>query len=296
MNDNLIFPLVKSIFPKEKLFFGIIDEFIINMNDYFISNLNQKLDKISIKKSIERNLKQQFKHINNKFRDKNNSDIMSTSTNSLKNKDKCNFILLTGKNKGKNCSFNKLEYSNYCKKHLNKENKEEKSENNNRVESLDKEKNKEKNKEEITLCSESEQVILSNECSLESENKIEKIRESESSIRKNENKIIIRKNNYGNLVYGNTGLILKAIEDINGKIRNRVVAKEGLNGEWIELNHKDIEICKKYKLRYEKIEFKRNVIVNTIKYTSKIPLMTTKWKEEIKPIINYNIEEESDSE
>jgi len=289
MNDNLILPTGKSIFPKEKLFFDIIDEFIINMNDYFISNLNQKLDKISIKKSIERNLKQQFKHINNKFRHKNNSDIMSTSTNSLKNKDKCNFILLTGKNKGKNCSFNKLEYSNYCKKHLNKE---EKSENNNKIDSVD----KKENKEEIILCSKSEQVILSNECSLELENKIEKTRGSESLVRKNENKIIIRKNNYGNLVYGNTGLILKAIEDINGKIRNRVVAKEGLNGEWIELNHKDIELCKKYKLRYEKIEFKRNVIVNTIKYTSKIPLMTTKWKEEIKPIINYNLEEESESE
>jgi hypothetical protein len=89
-------------------------------------------------------------------------------------------------------------------------------------------------------------------------------------------------------------LILKAIEDINGKIRNRVVAKEGLNGEWIELNHKDIELCKKYKLRYEKIELKKNVIVNTIKYTSKIPLMTTKWKEEIKSVINYNLEEESE--
>ena len=289
MNDNINFPLIKSIFPNEKLYFDIIDEFIVNMNEYFISNLNEKLDKISVKKSIERNLKRQFKDINNKLRYKNNSERMSTSSNSLKNKvkDKCNYILLTGKNKGKNCSFNKLEYSNYCKKHLNKEsveiNKEDICEtgpcvitDSPLIEEI-KNENKDNSNEEIK--------DINNNISIKEE-EIKKNNKGKESL------IIIRKNNYGNLVYGNTGLILKAIEDINGKIRNRVVAKEGLNGEWIELNHKDIELCKKYKLRYEKIELKKNIIVNTIKYTSKIPLMTTKWKEEIKPIINYNLEEE----
>ena len=280
---------------NDNLYFDIIDKFIINMNDYFISNLNQKLDKISIKKSIERNLKQQFKHINNKFRDKNNSDIMSTSTNSLKNKEssnKCKYILLTGKNKGKNCSFNKLEYSNYCKKHLNKEdNKNNLEENPIQVQVTSNELIEEKKIELKDSININEQKKEENKESSNTKN-VNSNLNSGTRIGVLDNKIIIRKNNYGNLVYGNTGLILKAIEDINGKIRNRVVAKEGLNGEWIELNHKDIELCKKYKLRYEKIEFKKNVIVNTIKYTSKIPLMTTKWKEEIKPIINYNLEEE----
>jgi len=280
---------------NDNLYFDIIDKFIINMNDYFISNLNQKLDKISIKKSIERNLKQQFKHINNKFRDKNNSDIMSTSTNSLKNKEssnKCKYILLTGKNKGKNCSFNKLEYSNYCKKHLNKEdNKNNLEENPIQVQVTSNELIEEKKIELKDSININEQKKEENKESSNTKN-VNSNLNSGTRIGVLDNKIIIRKNNYGNLVYGNTGLILKAIEDINGKIKNRVVAKEGLNGEWIELNHKDIELCKKYKLRYEKIEFKKNVIVNTIKYTSKIPLMTTKWKEEIKPIINYNLEEE----
>jgi hypothetical protein len=94
------------------------------------------------------------------------------------------------------------------------------------------------------------------------------------------NQIIISKNHYGNLVYGTTGLILKALIDENGKIRNRVVAREGLSGEWLELNQRDKELCMKLKLKYEKIDFKIPKI-NTLKYTKEIPLINIK-EEELK--------------
>jgi len=75
---------------------------------------------------------------------------------------------------------------------------------------------------------------------------------------------IISKNKYGNFTFENTGLIFKNIND------KKIVAKEGINGKWIELNDEDIELCIQYKLKFERINLKHNF--DTKKYTSNISL------------------------
>jgi hypothetical protein len=59
--------------------------------------------------------------------------------------------------------------------------------------------------------------------------------------------IVLRKNNFGNIVYPNTNLILDK--------DNKIIAKQDKQGEWTPLNDEDIEICKKLKLRYKIIDF-----------------------------------------
>ncbi len=61
---------------------------------------------------------------------------------------------------------------------------------------------------------------------------------------------IIRKNQFNNFVYGNTGLIFKSSTE------KYIVAREGSKGEWLPLEEADIKVCKENGLRWKKIENK----------------------------------------
>jgi hypothetical protein len=61
---------------------------------------------------------------------------------------------------------------------------------------------------------------------------------------------IIRKNQFNNFVFGNTGLIFKS------SIEKYIVAKEGSKGEWLPLDESDIQLCKENGLRWKKLENK----------------------------------------
>jgi hypothetical protein len=65
----------------------------------------------------------------------------------------------------------------------------------------------------------------------------------------NSEELVIKKNNFGNFVFGQSGLIIKSAKE------KYVVAKEGKNGEWNPLEEKDILMCKKFHLRYKIIDF-----------------------------------------
>lgn len=61
---------------------------------------------------------------------------------------------------------------------------------------------------------------------------------------------IIRKNQFNNFVYGNTGLIFKSSTE------KYIVAREGSKGEWLPLDETDIKVCKENGLRWKKLENK----------------------------------------
>ncbi len=63
-------------------------------------------------------------------------------------------------------------------------------------------------------------------------------------------KLIIRKNEYNNFVYGNTGLIFKS------SLEKYIVARQGPKGEWFSLEDEDINKCKELGLRWKRIENK----------------------------------------
>lgn len=96
------------------------------------------------------------------------------------------------------------------------------------------------------------------------EEKIEQKQEKKEEQKLNYPIYIIRKNKFGNFTFENTGLVFKSIND------KRIVAREGQNGEWKELSDDDIELCKQYKLKYERIKFNRNF--DSKQYTSNISL------------------------
>lgn len=103
----------------------------------------------------------------------------------------------------------------------------------------------------------------------ENETKEKETNETKEKETENEQKInspiyIITKNKYGNFTFENTGLIFKNIND------KKIVAKEGVNGKWLELNDDDIDLCIQYKLKFEKINLKHNF--DSKKYTSNISL------------------------
>ena len=64
----------------------------------------------------------------------------------------------------------------------------------------------------------------------------------------NSDLLIIKKNEFGNFVFGNSGLIIKS------SLEKYVVAKQGNNGEWLSLTQEDITMCKKFHLRYKIID------------------------------------------
>jgi hypothetical protein len=87
-------------------------------------------------------------------------------------------------------------------------------------------------------------------CKLHS--KKEKAEEKTSKVvfEDDEDILIIKKNKFNNFVYGNTGLIFKS------SLEKYIVAKEGMNGEWLPLDEIDIDICKEYNLKWKIIQNK----------------------------------------
>ena len=82
--------------------------------------------------------------------------------------------------------------------------------------------------------------------------KKEKVEEKTSKVvfEDDEDILIIKKNKFNNFVYGNTGLIFKS------SLEKYIVAKEGMNGEWLPLDEIDIDICKEYNLKWKIIQNK----------------------------------------
>jgi hypothetical protein len=82
--------------------------------------------------------------------------------------------------------------------------------------------------------------------------KKEKVEEKTNKVvfEDDEDILIIKKNKFNNFVYGNTGLIFKS------SLEKYIVAKEGMNGEWLPLDEIDIDICKEYNLKWKIIQNK----------------------------------------
>jgi len=101
------------------------------------------------------------------------------------------------------------------------------------------------------------------------------ISDKEQSDKSDKKEIIcsIRKNNFNNFVFKNTGLIFKSQKE------KFIVAKEGLKGEWLPLSDNDIETCKENHLRYKIIDFtKTSTGSNTeiVKSLFKLPFENNK--------------------
>jgi hypothetical protein len=82
--------------------------------------------------------------------------------------------------------------------------------------------------------------------------------------------LIIRKNKFNNFVYGNTGLIFKS------SLEKCIVAKEGMNGEWLPLDEIDIDLCKEYNLKWKIIQNKVKGERTNIDIIKKYDLFPTK--------------------
>jgi len=95
-------------------------------------------------------------------------------------------------------------------------------------------------------------VIKDNGEYCKSHSKKEKTEEKTNKIvfEDDEDILIIRKNKFNNFVYGNTGLIFKS------SLEKYIVAKEGMNGEWLPLDEIDIDMCKEYNLNWKIIQNK----------------------------------------
>jgi hypothetical protein len=95
-------------------------------------------------------------------------------------------------------------------------------------------------------------VIKGNGEYCKSHSKKEKTEEKTNKIvfEDDEDILIIRKNEFNNFVFGNTGLIFKS------SLEKYIVAKEGMKGEWLPLDEIDIDLCKEYNLNWKIIQNK----------------------------------------
>jgi hypothetical protein len=125
-------------------------------------------------------------------------------------------------------------------------------------------------------CGKPASTVIGESCFCKTHSKKEKVEERTTKvvIEDEEDILIIKKNKYNNFVYGNTGLIFKSSLD------KCIVAKEGMNGEWLPLDEYDIEMCKEYNLRWKKIENKIRGETTNIDLIKKYDLFPT--KEEVK--------------
>jgi hypothetical protein len=114
-------------------------------------------------------------------------------------------------------------------------------------------------------------------------------KEEENKQQEKEDILIIKKNFFGNFVFGESGLIIKSSKE------KYVVAKEGKSGEWLPLSEEDIMLCKKFHLRYKIIDlsFKgettnKNLIKNIEFY--KVNKEKPKMQEELSFKISFDYE------
>lgn len=222
----------------------------MNLENEILSIANQKIQNFldNLLKDLKNeymNRHSQYLHSNtlrgNSFQESNNESISRIIPQNHLNNQTCCFILLTGNRKGEPCNVLLKPNQSFCKRHSSIH----------RQDSIERQQTR---RPSIYSDSENEQEELSNDyISPES--------------------ILIRKNEFNNFVYKNTNLIFK------GPREKYIVAKEGLNGEWIPLTQEDKQLCKKvYKLRYKELvltkkpsfdnEFIRNQIKLPYEYIS----------------------------
>jgi len=234
----------------------IVRDFVTQIDNFLNVNAGTHCDKEWLTKKIYQNIKQQFKKINNN----NKRKMSSNSTTNIK-ETTCIAILKSGINRGLLCG-SKCINSSYCKKHQNEELENTTSDEDDRLTTINNE--------------------IDNELYINKEKECIKSGQEKKMI-------VIEKNSFGNLEYGTTGLLFKTLKDENGKTINRIVSKQGPNGEWKPLSESDIKLCKKLRLKYQIIDFKKKTgDINTKKFTSKIPLTISDYKNGI----HENYEEE----
>lgn len=153
--------------------------------------------------------------------------------------EQCIAVIKSGKNKGNLCNKN-VYMDKYCKVHCKRQTEE------------DEEYSSESNDEVDPIG-----VV----------NTIEK----EKKESKEEVKMVIAVNRFGNFVYGDTGLVFS--ED------KRIIAREGVNGEWLTLKQEDIELCKKYKLRYKLVEHQKSKPEDIKAISSKFSILSNEWED-----------------
>ena len=196
----------------------------------------------------------------NEFKEikKNIYNILSSINLNIKNIKKmsntnqnCIHTLTRGENSGKKCGKKCIEDTDYCKIHLKMRDNAYKIKNKNiNINN--------KTEEEQTIEIKDKEEVNINEPSTTIQN-IDIL-----TAKKLDNMFIITKNSYGNFVFGKTGLIFK------GATEKYIVAKEGDNGSWNPLSDEDIELCKKFRLKYKIIETNDNNIINTKEYTKNL--------------------------
>lgn len=212
-------------------------------NEIYINNVDTEYNKnivdFRLCNIFNKILKVKFKNLDYKY-NSTNKDKMEV--------EQCIAVLKTGPNKGKLCNKS-VYYNKYCKTHSkyaynSEENKPvniTKEEKNINTQNIQSNKNNEETEEDNYITDE-KKILINKEPTV------------------NSKQIVISINKYGNFVFGDTGLVFN-----NNKI---VVAKEGANGIWLTLTNDDIELCKKYKLKYEVIQHNKPVPEPTYSITS----------------------------
>lgn len=158
----------------------------------------------------------------------------------------CLSILCSGPRKGEKCGVKTKDGSNYCKKHKAKE--EGPSTLNETDDTETSKRSSDKNFSEYIDQTESPQSI-----------------DVHSN---NTTRYIIKKNMFDNFVFGNTPYIFKSATE------KYIVARQGLNGEWIPLTEEDKQLCrKKYHLRCKDLDYseKPTVDVTFVQNNIKLP-------------------------
>lgn len=218
-----------------------IENFLLGVHQ-LITSENKNVDE----NILSFRLKNMFnKRLNVRFKKiQNNINININNSNKEMNdntdtEEQCIAVIKSGKNKGKLC--NKSVYTGkYCKIH---------------------------SKEEIVKDNIDDNFVTVDE----NEEDVKSVIVNTTPPQQENYKMVISVNKYNNFVYGDTGLVFG--ED------KRIVAKEGPNGEWLTLTETDIELCKKYKLRYRVVEHRKAKPESTKQIASRFSILSGDWED-----------------
>ena len=170
---------------------------------------------------IQKFLDKLLKDIKNEYMNRSSTLSHQSTTQT------CPFILSTGHRKGERCDIALKSGQTFCKRHSH----------------LIATRNTDNNDERKS----SRRLIVESESESEEESESFEVDINDSFQCQS---YLIRKNKFNNFVFKDTDYIIK------GPKEKFVVAREGLNGEWIPLTEEDRQICKKkYKLRCKEVVF-----------------------------------------
>lgn len=243
--SNLLTNFGTDLDTKVSLFLNEVASYLETEKN--IDNSKFKMQNIFYKKA-----KNRFKNIyinnrkNNFYNCYSKAEMSDDDINEL-----CIATLKSGKNKGQLC--NKSVYiGKYCKTHC-------------------------KNNNDTEIYTDKKSAIeddIEKEIEKETEDKKEIIntRENKKDEMLDKSKIIIDINKFGNFVFGDTGLVFNESK--------KIVAKEGPNGEWLTLKPEDIELCTRYRLKYQVIEHQRRMPESTKKITKEYTILSNDWDDD----------------